>query len=229
MHDRLWAGVNLKIEYGLFHLQAMWRSLERPPLTHMNAALEASGAIVDTGWQRSFYPHFDAFLTATRSVPEITNACFGVDTGSREMKTWFQSLAPEEQDRRRAFTDQFDDARQKFGKHPLSVARNISVHRTGVAPVRCATTGFFGVKYVGDPVTPIPIAETREISDPEYAFLARPALIRPTYADFYIGEEPLQPACQSYIESASVLVDDARAIVAKVHGSNSLTIPGMQP
>ena len=229
MHDRPWAGVNLKIEYGLFHLLAMWRSLEPPALTPMNAALEATGAIVDTGWQRSFYPHFDAFLTATRSVPEIINACFGVDTASREMNTWFQSLTSEEQVRRRAFTDQFGDARQKFGKHPLSVARNISVHRTGVAPVRCATTGFFGVKYVGDPVTPIPISELREIGDPEYAFLGRPVSIRPRYTDFYIGEEPLQPACQNYIDSASILVNEARAIVAKVHGSNSLTIPGMPP
>jgi hypothetical protein len=87
MHDELWAGIALKLEYARFHLDRMWRSLEPPERTQMNVALEASGAIIDTGWQRSFYPYFDAFLTAARSVPEIINACFGADPGSRSRRT----------------------------------------------------------------------------------------------------------------------------------------------
>jgi hypothetical protein len=176
MHDDLWAGVNVKNKYAAFHLLRMWRSLDPPERTHMNAVLEASGAILDTAWQQSFYPHFDAFLTASRSVPEIINACFGTDTGSREMREWYQTLDQEEKHRRSEFTRQFDDTRRAFGKLPLSEARNVSVHRTGVTPVTVATTGFFGVTYTGNQIKLIPGSETREIDDPQYAFLARPQL-----------------------------------------------------
>jgi hypothetical protein len=81
-----------------------------------------------------------------------------------------QGLDHDEQDRRCAFTGQFNDRRRTFGNLPLSKARNISVHRTGVAPVTVATTGFFGVTYTGGPTSPIPSTETRQIDDPNLAF-----------------------------------------------------------
>jgi hypothetical protein len=230
MHDELWAGIALKLEYARFHLDRMWRSLEPPERTQMNVALEASGAIIDTGWQRSFYPYFDAFLTAARSVPEIINACFGADLGSREMATWFQGLDHDEQDRRCAFTGQFNDRRRTFGNLPLSKARNISVHRTGVAPVTVATTGFFGVTYTGGPTSPIPSTETRQIDDPNLPFLAKPSPLRPMYSDFYFDGQKLEPMCRDYIESAQALVNDARTVVQQVHGYNTLSAPpGIKP
>jgi hypothetical protein len=83
--SELWAGVDLKLQNAEFHLSQMQRSLEPPPRTGWTVALEASGAIIDTQWQRSFYAHFDAFLSAARSVAEVIRCCFGAD---RVMKAW---------------------------------------------------------------------------------------------------------------------------------------------
>ncbi|MGH6636950.1 MAG: hypothetical protein ACRED0_12755, partial [Gammaproteobacteria bacterium] len=66
----------------------MDRSLQPPEQTTNNVVLEASGAIIDTGWQRSFYAHFDAFLSATRSVPWIIQCCFGADLANNVMRDW---------------------------------------------------------------------------------------------------------------------------------------------
>jgi len=48
MHEELWAGPDLKLEYAEFHLERMGQSLEPPERTHGNVALEASGAILAT-------------------------------------------------------------------------------------------------------------------------------------------------------------------------------------
>src|SRR5258708_426560 len=144
MDEKLWTGVGLKIEYARFHLQRMGQALEPPERTQWNVAIEASGAIIDTGWQRSFYAHFDAFLSATRSVAEIINCCFGVDE-HRAMKAWFDQLPAEEQVRRREFWKQFQVQYDRFCGSPLGAARRISEHRTGYAPVTVTISGMFGV------------------------------------------------------------------------------------
>jgi len=71
-----------------------------------------------------------------RSVPEIVHACFGADQGSKVMKTWFNGLPTAEQTRRKNFAMQFEAAYGPFRALPLSNVRNISLHRTGVAPER---------------------------------------------------------------------------------------------
>ena len=55
-----------------------------PELDAHTGAMLAAGAIVDTGWERSLYAHFDAFLVALRSVPEIIQCCFGKDVQSKK-------------------------------------------------------------------------------------------------------------------------------------------------
>jgi hypothetical protein len=90
MHEILWTGVELKLQHAEFHLHWMGRSLEPRGRTATDVALEASGAIIGTGWQRSFYAHLDAFLSATRSVAEVIKCCFGVDS-SPKMTTWFDN------------------------------------------------------------------------------------------------------------------------------------------
>ena len=114
MHDELWAGVELKLQNAEFHLQRMGQSLEPPERTATNVALQASGAILDTGWQRSFYAHLDAFLSATRSVPEIIQCCFGVDEGHPTMRSWFANLPQTERLRRRDFKKQFKTSYDSF-------------------------------------------------------------------------------------------------------------------
>src|SRR5947209_9646873 len=110
----------------------MQQALKPPPRTQMNVALQASGAIIGTGWQRSLFANLDAFLAMARSVPAIIEACFGADLGSAEMRTWFNGLGSGEQYRRKEFTRQFELAYAAFRALALSNKRNVSFHRTGV-------------------------------------------------------------------------------------------------
>ena len=226
MHEELWAGVELKLQNAEFHLQGMGRSLEPPERTATNVALQASGAIIDTGWQRSFYAHLDAFLSAARSVPEIIQCCFGVDEGHPIMKSWFGKLRETERLRRHEFKKQFKISYDGFRALPLGTVRHISEHRTGVAPVKVTISGLFGVTYIGGPVTRVPITETRHIDDPALSWMAKPVPLRqPSWDDFDIEGQPMFPACQDYLNGARALMEKARSISGLVHGINSLTSP----
>ena len=152
MYEELWAGVELKIQNAVFHLRQMEQSLDPPEQTQENVALQVSGAIIHTDWQRSIYAHFDAFLSATRSVPEVIQCCFGVDLGHPVMRIWFDKMVDAERDRRKEFKKEFKTAYDTFRALPLGNARHISEHRSGVAPVVVTITGMFGITYVGDPV-----------------------------------------------------------------------------
>ena len=223
MHDELWAGVKLKLQNAEFHLHQMARSLAPPERTATNVALEASGTIIDTEWQLSFYAHLDAFLSAARSVAEIINCCFGVD--KHRAKTAWNRLATAEKDRRCKFWQQFQTHYDSFHRLRLGEARHISEHRTGYAPVKVTISGRFGVTYIGGPTKPVPISETPHIDDPNLAWMAKSQRVRPNWDDFDIEGQGLFPACRNYLDGARVLVDEARRISDEVHGTNSLTPP----
>ena len=225
MHEELWAGVELKLQNAEFHLQRMKQSLEPPERTATNVALQASGVIIGTEWQRSFYAYLDAFLSAARSVPEIIQCCFGVDEGTRRMRTWFKNLPGAEKFRRREFKKQFKICYESFRALPLGTVRHISEHRTGVPPVKVTISGRFGVTYLGGPVTRVPISEARHIDDPTLSWVAKPMPIQPSWDDFDIEGQPLFPACQDYLNGARALMAKARSISKLVHGANSLTPP----
>ena len=225
MHEELWAGVELKLQHGEFHLQQMVRSLEPPERTATNVALEASGEIIDTGWQRSFYAHLDAFLSAARSVPEIIQCCFGVDLGHPTIKDWFDRLPAAERDRRHKFREQFKNDYKGFRDLPLGTVRHISEHRSGVAPVKVTISGLFGVTYIGSPVNRVPISETRHIDDPDLSWMARSIPVQPSWDDFDIEGQPLFPECHDYVNAARALMEKARSVLRQVHGTNSLTSP----
>jgi len=222
MDEKLWAGAELKLEYARFHLQRMGQSLDPPERTPINAVLESYGAIIDTGWQRSIYPHFDAFLSATRSVAEIIKCCFGVDD-HRAMTDWFDHLPAEEQDRRRAFWKQFQVHYNRFCGRLLCGARRVSEHRTGLPPVTVTISGMFGVTYVGGPATLVPSSETQPLIP--FPLEARPVALRPKWDDFEIDGQGLFPACQDHLKSAAALISEARRIAEQVHGTHSLTPP----
>ena len=188
MHEHLWAGVRLKLQHAAFHLQRMGQSLEPPERTATNVALQAAGAILDTGWQRSFYAHLDAFLSAARSVPEIVQCCFGVDERHPDMRSWFGQLPDEEKTRRHEFKKQFKPAYDSFRELRLGKLRHISEHRTGVPPAKVTVSGLFGVIYVGSPVERIPLSETRHINQPDLSWMAKPIpLPQPNWDDFERG------------------------------------------
>ena len=225
MHQELWAGVELKLQNSDFHLRRMEQSLEPPERTATNVALQAAGAIIDTGWQRSFYAHLDAFLSATRSVPEIIQCCFGADKHPA-MKSWFANLPETERLRRREFKKQFKASYDNFRTLPLGTVRHISEHRTGVPPVKVTISGLFGVVYIGGPVARVPSSETRQIDDPTLSWMAKPIPLRqPSWDDFDIEGQPLFPACQAYLNEAQALMGKARSVLSVVHGANSLTVP----
>jgi hypothetical protein len=229
MHDKLWVGAELKVENAEFFLHGMGMSLRGPESTQINAALQLAGMVIDTGWQRSFYAQLDAFLAMVRSVPEIIQCCFGVDK-SPAMSTWFYGLPAAEKSRRQRFADKFKAARSAFGALPLSTARNISLHRSGVAPVEVNIRGRFGVVHVGTPVRRVPIAESAPIvagDDPalQWAATEPPVAVQPAWTDFKIDGNPLFPECRAYLQEARNLLDQARSIVQLVHGKQTLTPP----
>ena len=154
--ETLWAGPDLKSVYAFFHFSKMQRALE-PERDGNYAAQEAMGTIVDSGWQRSFGPYFDAFLSAARSIPDIIECCFGTD---KQMSWWIKTLPPDEQHRRNRFSKEFSDTRQAFALLPLSNARRTSVHRRGYAPYEFKIAGRFGLTYAGSPTKSVPLSET---------------------------------------------------------------------
>jgi hypothetical protein len=223
MHDELWAGVTFKLDNARFHFGKMGQSLGPPPNTYENVVQQSAGAIIDTGWRLSINAYLDAFLSATRSVAEVINCCFGHDPNWR-LKGWFDSRSPNEQCRRRQFSELFRDDYQQFVKQALSTERNISEHRRGFPKVSITITGMFG-RYHGDLVNPVPITESPKITDPDLAFLARPRPIYPTAGDFKIDEYDLFEACRAYLKRAESLRASAQAIAQQVHGDKPLTPP----
>jgi hypothetical protein len=232
MNEQLWSGVELKIEYAAFHLDEMQQSISYRQPTTAEVAQMSGGAIVGNNWQRTFYPHFDAFLANTRSVPMIIEACFGYDTGNPEMKGWLKCCDADEQDRRESFAKEFKPIYKVFRDHPLSKVRNRVVHRTGVASVEIRISDIFGVVYVGTPVNKIPTSSSRltdgdTSSDPAHQWIrgAHQMPIEPYNGEFTVDGEPLFPLCEAYLAAANALVAEACNIAQRVHGDRCLSSP----
>jgi hypothetical protein len=225
-HD-LWAGVDLKLDHARFHLEGMNHALRRPEPSAQNPVLHAAaGANIDENrdWQRAFFAHLDAFLSAARSVPVIIRCCFGVDDATRQMKDWFDALALAEQDHRRKFEEQFKTLYESFGRPLLVTARHISEHRTGFPPVTVTVSGRFGVTYIGDPIKRIPITETRRLEG-EFGFMESPLRIHPRWTDFEINGQPLFDACNSYVQQLERLIQQARTLAQEIHDGSTLSAP----
>jgi hypothetical protein len=234
MNEELWLGVDLKIEYAAFHLGEMRRSISYQQPRAMEVAQMSAGAIVGKDWQRSFYPHFDAFLVNARSVPMIIEACFGYDKVRGEMTCWLESRDDDEKLWRRRFAKEFKSSPvyKEFRKHPLTKVRNRVVHRTGVASVEIRISNIFGVVYVGSPVSKIPMSASRPTdgdtsSDPAHHFIrgVHQMPIEPHNGAFTHAEKPLFALCEAYLEAAKVLVVEARNIAQRVHGDIRLSPP----
>ena len=143
----IWPGVSvnglgwplMRIDLGILPAAIFCRGWKAWKLVMMILACpsrSSSCAGTTSRWQRSFYAHLDAFLSAARSVPEIIQCCFGVDEGHPIMKSWFGKLPDTEQLRRHEFKKQFKISYDSFRALPLGKVRHISEHRTGVAPVK---------------------------------------------------------------------------------------------
>ena len=223
-HRDLWAGIDLKIESASFHLDGMGKALQPPERTPYNVVLESAGALIGGNWHITFYAHLDAFLSATRSVPELIRCCFGIDP-SPKMQPWFEDdLDREERERRCKFVDQFKADYEAFRALPLGTARHISEHRTGFAPVTVMVSGRFGI-YAGSPIKPIPTSEMRELPLNSNMPPGMSIPVQPSWQDFDIDGKPLFETCRDYLDRARVLINAARALAENVHGDSKLTWP----
>ena len=227
MHEELWAGPELKLQYAQFHFVEMGQVLQPPERTAYHVAQMAAGAIIGSVWQNRFYAHFDAFLSTTRSIPEIIQCCFGEDQ-SRAMASWLKGLAADERRRRADFRRAFTRAYDQFRALPLSNTRHVIEHRTGVAPVEVAVVTFFGVTHVGGPTKRVPDSEIRTALDPELQWMmeTRPIEVpTPNWQDFKVDGQPLFATVQAYLNAAGTLVGVARVLATTAHGTSNLTAP----
>jgi hypothetical protein len=81
-HRVLWTGIDLKQDHANFHLERMGAAPRAPERTGHEFFKTRRGE--EHEWQRPFYAHLDAFLSAARSIPELIQCCFGHD-GDRRM------------------------------------------------------------------------------------------------------------------------------------------------
>jgi hypothetical protein len=226
-----WAGVDFKLgEAGFFLLEEMPRDL-RPTRNSHTAALAATGAMVmGKLWQPRFYYHVDAFLAATRSIPDIIQAWFGLDPNAKihpkqePWKSWLPSLNPGEQDRRDAFQAQFRQLYRTFNQHPMSRARNVTIHWSGMPSVEVVVISQWGIVYgppggiyQGSPTQSIPLIDQRlEPTGGDPAKIvplisAPPIPLMPSLNDFLVKVVDssgtvqtcqLFPLCQEYLQAA---------------------------
>jgi hypothetical protein len=200
-------------------------AVSRSARDHHSVVLQSAGTIIDTGWQRSFFPHLDAFLSTTRSIPEVIQCCFGNDRANQEMRDWFDQLPPDERDRRMQFKAQFNDDYVAFCSRRLSKVRHNLEHRTGVAPATVTIKGLFGDVYKGSPTQQVPLSETRQINDPDLAFLAQPRQLFVDWADFEIEGKPLFVECREHLDAASAVIEQGRKITNAIHGTKPVSTP----
>jgi hypothetical protein len=233
MHDHLWLGVDRKLEEALRSYEEMGRSLQTsPPGTPMYAAQLATDTLPDNRWQDSFYAHVGTFLAKVRSVPSIIEACFGADRGHWRMRKWLDSLPPDELLRREDFSRQLAADQKTFRAHHLTNERDISEHRLGFPNIEGKVVGPFGTAHTASPTNRIPTAEIRPLepninNDPALMWAATlpPRPVRPHWEQFTIGGKPLFKECRAYLTLAEQLVDQARCISQRVHGTDILTTP----
>jgi len=245
MYEELWSAVDFKLGSAEFFLQEMGKDLVPVSLrSQSTAAIQSSaGAIVDNLWQKRFYPHLDAFLAITRSVPDIIQSCFGADPRVNYKKRtpireWFTQLDTEEQDRRRKFQSQFTQHYENFSQLLLSRARLATLHWSGTPPVEVKVVGRWRDVYIGSPLEPLPSSECPHIiagEDPALQVAAThpPLPVEPTPDSFVLtiasssgtARKPLFPECNEYLVEARNIRDKARLICQQVHGSVKLTAP----
>jgi hypothetical protein len=229
-----WQGVGFKIGEADFFLSQMREDITplvpRPETVVFAPYMTVPGTIVWNPWQQRFYYHLDAFLAATRSVPDIIQAAVGLDR-----RPWVNALPPAEIQRRRTFQGHFKPLYVAFSDLPMSRARVVTLHRTGVPPVEVEIHGLWGV-YTGTPNQAVPIAESPSLPpDLSFPVMSTPGLpVQPELNDFTLIEHlpgggtrphPLFPACEDYLRAARQMVEDARRIAQQVHGAQPLTAP----
>ena len=234
MHEELWQGIELKLAEAHFFLDRMGKVL-LPPQFNDPTWHPAYGPSV-AQWQPDLYFYLDAFIGATRSVPDVIQKCFGWDKRSKE--EWPQPPDAEEIGRREKFQDEFTSLYVAFHRQPLSRVRVGTFHWLGVPLVQTKAKAFCGQEYTGKPGQLIPSAAPRQFpagTDPALlAIFSKPLPVEPSWEDFTLEiprdngtteSNPLFPECQAYLNSAQQLVNESKELCERIHRKSKLTPP----
>jgi hypothetical protein len=234
MHEELWQGIDFKLAEAAFFLDRMGKVLVpqwvNDPMGHPGYRHSAAH------WQPDFYFYLDAFIGATRSIPDVIQKCFGWDKHSE--KKWPQPPDNHEIDRRKRFQSAFTRLYVAFSRQPLSRVRVGTFHWRGVPSVQTKAKVFCGQEYIGKPGQIIPSAVPRQYppgtDQALIALFSKPLPVEPSWPDFTLEipqedgtteSKPLFPACQAYMKSADELVKESRALCERLHGGYNLTPP----
>jgi hypothetical protein len=208
--------VGTKLEQAGKHLEEMGQAIIHPrhkpgfTATHV-AMMSCPGTVIAHNWHEPFESQLNAFLAATRSVPDIITKQLGYDMPRTKppwysrwlysMKSWLggsawtgnhswlSSLGEGERKRRKKFQRKFEREFKKFRQFPLSEERHEVIHRSGLAHWQVRVKGRFKT-YVGGPMNRLRAVEefpfiSRE--DPSFWLFAdsSPPLVEPMAADFW--------------------------------------------
>jgi predicted nuclease of predicted toxin-antitoxin system len=159
--------VDSKLREASKHLQTMGQvpihPRHRPGFSgHHAAMLSSPDTMMVHDWHDAFNSALNAFLSATRSVPDVIRNRFGYDCPDKN--PWLLKLDPDERTRRRRFGRRFEKQFERFGQLPLNEERNEAHHGSGVAHWEVVVRGSWGT-YTGGPLRRLPQTEYRE-SDP---------------------------------------------------------------
>jgi hypothetical protein len=203
-----WESIEKKLESAESHLREAGRAINPELPSQMVAAQLAGGVDVsDLRWRENLSSHVSAFLVDCRSVPDLIQSCFGVDSNK-----WVKTLAPDEQRRRKRF--------QKFLRYkrfvhlPLSRARVDTVHRQGFAEIWVRV----GKRYILlQELVDVKMKHILAGSDPalQWAATLPPQRARHLPSDFFyrtVGGryKPLFPERLSYLRETRELLRKAR-------------------
>jgi hypothetical protein len=234
MHEELWQGIEFKLAEAEFFLDRMGKVLLPAHITdpRWHPAYGHSAA----HWQPDFYFFLDAFIGATRSVPDVIQKCFGWDERSKD--EWPQPLDCDETDRRRKFQARFTGLYVAFHRQALSRVRVGTFHWRGMPSVQTKARVFCGPEFTGKPGQIVPSAAPRRFppgTDPAFvALFGEPLPVEPHWEDFTLEiprddgtteSSPLFPACQAYSRSAQELVKESKELCELLHGESKLTPP----
>jgi hypothetical protein len=169
--------------------------------------MSCPGTIIVHNWHDKFEGELNAFLAATRSVPDIITKQLGYDARGLKLPwylrwlpgdlqsaqtgtdAWVLSVTKEEKKRRRKFHRKFEKKFIQFRRHPLSNERHEVMHRSGLPHWEVRVKGTFKT-YIGGPMNPLPPQEDWPViprEDPAFWALAdtSPRLLEALRDDFY--------------------------------------------
>jgi hypothetical protein len=231
--------VDSKLREGNEHLKTMGKVIihprHRPGFTNQQAAiLSCSNTLIWHLWHDPFNSALNAFLSATRSVPDVIRNRFGYDRPGKN--AWLVKLDPAEKKRRRLFSEQFEKDFKLFRRLPLNEERNEAHHGSGVAHWEVVVQGKWGT-YVGGPLQRLPQTESREdFPDLPLGWLegACTRELEVSWTDFWwvIPQDdnpplrvPLFDECKNFLGQAEKLAEHGRKLFKQFHEGQPFTLP----